>query len=72
MNAIAKPEHVRLPISDEERAIRKADIDFARGNVRLEGFILPPEVEEINRRFIEGELSGDEHLTAVKAIAMHG
>jgi hypothetical protein len=47
------------------RARRKANIDFARGNVRFEGFVLSPEVEEINRRFIDGELSGEEHVAAV-------
>lgn len=54
-------------ISDDERVRRKAAIDHARGSVRLEGFVLPAAVEEVNRRFIDGELTGDEHLEAVKA-----
>ena len=49
-------------ISAEERARRQRAVDFARGSVRFEGFILGPEVEELNRRFIEGELTSDEHV----------
>ena len=62
----------RARIKDEERARRQADVDFARGSVRLEGFVLSPEVEELNRRFIEGELTDDEHTAAVIAAARHG
>ena len=61
----AMPSRLRPSINDEERARRQANIDFARGNVRFEGFVLSPEVEEINRRFIDGELSGEEHVAAV-------
>lgn len=57
----------RPKISEEERARRKAAIDFARGSVRFEGVVLSPEVEEINRRFIDGEITGDEHIEAIKA-----
>jgi hypothetical protein len=28
-------------------------------------------VEEINRRFIDGELTGDEHIEAIKAAVGH-
>jgi len=49
-------------ISADERAKRQRAVDFARGSVRFEGFILSPEVEELNRRFIEGELTSDEHV----------
>jgi len=59
-------------ISEQERALRKASIDNARGSVRLEGFILPPEVERINHRFINGELTGDQHMEAIKAAVLHG
>ncbi|AJW46249.1 hypothetical protein TK49_06800 [Ralstonia mannitolilytica] len=68
---MAKPQHQRPPIDEHERARRKAAIDFARGSVRFEGFVLSPEVEEINRRFIDGELTGDEHIEAIKAAARH-
>ena len=49
-------------ISAEERAKRQRAVDFARGSVRFDGFILSPEVEELNRRFVEGELTSDEHV----------
>lgn len=56
---ISKMEY---PISDEERAKRKKGIDSARANVRLEGTILPPEIELINQRFIDGEIDIDEYV----------
>lgn len=55
---------------DEEREARLRAINVARGSVRLEGFVLSPEVEEINRRFIDGELTGDEHIAAIKDIVI--
>ena len=67
MNAIPRPSPICPSISDEERARRKAAVDNARGSVRFEGFVLPPEVEDINRRFIDGELTGAEHVAAIKA-----
>jgi hypothetical protein len=72
MNAIPKPHQLRPQITKEEQATRQSDIDFARGSVRFEGFVLTPEVEEINRRFICGELSGDEHMAAIKASVLNG
>lgn len=71
MTTIAKPQHQRPQIDDQERARRRAAIEFARGSVRFEGFVLSPEVEEINRRFIDGELTGDEHIEAIKAALGH-
>jgi hypothetical protein len=58
-------------IDDTERTRRKAAIDYARNSVRLEGFVLSADVEEINRRFIAGELTGDEHIAAIKAAVQH-
>ena len=56
------------PISAEERTKRQRAVDFARGSVRYEGFILGPEVEELNRRFIEGELTSDEHVAEIRRL----
>jgi hypothetical protein len=53
-------------ISAEESARRKAAIDYARGSVRLEGFVLDAEVEQLNQRYISGEISGDEHSAAIR------
>ncbi|MGI9026668.1 MAG: antitoxin VbhA family protein [Burkholderiaceae bacterium] len=72
MNAILKPQDPQPQIDEPERARRKAAIDYARGSVRLEGFVLSPDIEEINRRFIDGALTGDEHVAAVKAAVLHG
>jgi len=52
-------------ISAEERTKRQCAVDFARGSVRFEGFILGPEVEELNRRFIAGELTSEEHVAEI-------
>ena len=65
MNAVLKP--VAGGISAQERTARQKEIDFARASVELEGFTLSPEVEEINQRYIDGELSGDEHGAAIRA-----
>jgi hypothetical protein len=40
--------------------------------VRYEGIILPQNVEEINRQFIDGDLTGDEHVASVLAFAKGG
>lgn len=72
MDAILKPHDLQPQIDELERARRKAAIDFARGNVRFEGFVLAPDIEEISRRFIDGELTEAEHMAAVKAAVLHG
>jgi len=53
-------------ISAEERAKRQRAIDFARGSCRFEGLIPSPEGEEINQRFIEGELTMQEAVATAK------
>lgn len=49
---------------------RKESVDYARGSVRFEGFVLSLEAEEINRRYIAGELTLDEFIEAGKAAAL--
>jgi hypothetical protein len=49
--------------SEGERWRRKATVDYARGSVRLEGFVMSSFAEEMNNRFIDGEISSEE-LTA--------
>jgi len=61
MTVEIKPDMKALPIDEEERAKRKEAIDFARGSVRLEGIILPHELETLNQRYIDGEISDAEH-----------
>jgi hypothetical protein len=72
MNIIARPEAwvtdedapKKAEISAEERARRKAAVDYARGSVRLEGFIVSPFAEDLNRRYIDGEITREE-MTAL-------
>lgn len=49
-------------ISAAERQKRLDAINFARGSVRLEGFVLDARTEEINRRFVDGELTLEEFI----------
>jgi Antitoxin VbhA len=55
------------PIGDEERARRQAAVDFSRTSVRLEGLVLDPDIEELNARYINGELTDGELTAAIKA-----
>jgi len=54
-------------ITPEERARRKAAIDYGCGSVRLEGFVVSDHAEELNRRFINGEISSAEHSAAIRS-----
>jgi hypothetical protein len=56
-----------IGISREERARRKAAVDYARASVRLEGFVVTDHAEDLNRRFIEGELTSAELTAAILA-----
>ena len=59
-------------ISAAERARRQKAIDYGRASVRLEGFILSPAAEEMNRRYIDGELTRAELTAAVLAHCNRG
>ncbi|WP_426422555.1 antitoxin VbhA family protein [Bradyrhizobium genosp. A] len=54
-------------ISAEERARRKVSVDYARGSVRLEGFVVSSFFDEMNQRYIDGEISGEELTAAILA-----
>jgi hypothetical protein len=54
------------PLCPDERARRKKAIDYARGRVRLEGFILDDWVEALFARYVNGEIDRSE-LDAVVA-----
>ena len=56
-------------ISVERRERRQRAIDFARGSVRLEGFILSPEAEKLGERFVAGEMTLPEYVDATLAIS---
>ena len=70
MDDITNKAHLRsakAKISPEERARRQEAVDYARGSARLEGFIVSPEVEEMNRRYIDGEMTSQELTAAILA-----
>jgi hypothetical protein len=64
MNIIAK-EKPKAKISVEEMDRRREEVDYARGSVRLEGFVISPLVEDLNRKYIEGDITGKELTAAV-------
>lgn len=47
-------------IAASEQAERQQRVDFARGNVQLEGYALDAETERIIERYVSGEIDGDE------------
>jgi hypothetical protein len=55
--------------ASNERRRRQAAIDFARGNVRLEGFIVSPQGEAVSQRYIEGELTIAQFVQAMMDLA---
>jgi len=77
MNIIAttKPEaeteiaerQAKPAISAEERARRKAAVDYARSSVRLEGFIPSDFSDELDRRYIAGEITRAEKTAMLLA-----
>ena len=52
-------------ISTEERNLRVRAIAQACASVRLEGTVLPLEIEELNRQYVDGHLSTSEHVKRV-------
>ncbi len=54
------------PITPEERARRQAAVDFARTSVRLEGFILDPDIEALYARYVDGGLTDGELTVAIQ------
>ena len=51
----------RVTITEDERTRRREAVNFARGSVRFEGIILSAEAEALAERFINGEISLEEH-----------
>lgn len=49
--------------------VRKRAVDQARARATLAGTILPAVVEELNQRYIDGEISVHEHLRRVLEVA---
>ncbi len=62
---IMQPVRAKAKISAEERARRQAAINYARGSSRLEGFVVSHEFEQLNQRYVDGEISRAELTAAV-------
>jgi hypothetical protein len=60
------PTPATQPISDDERARRQTAVDYARGSVRLEGFVLDADIEALNDRYLNGELTSEQLTAAIK------
>ena len=54
-----------IKISDEERQKRQAAFDIGRGSVRLEGFIVSPEAEALNAKYINGEITSEDVIAGL-------
>lgn len=52
-----------------ERARRLDAVTFARRSVRLEGFILSNKVEAISKLYVDGKLSEEEFIAAIREAA---
>jgi hypothetical protein len=51
----------RTAITAEERTRRREAVAFAHGSVRFEGIVLSSEAEVLAERFINGEITLEEH-----------
>jgi hypothetical protein len=66
---MTQASHVAHPLSDEERARRKKAINYARGSLRLEGFVLDEKAEPLFSRYVNGEIDRPELDAAVAKLA---
>ena len=55
-------------INADEQTRRQHAVDFARGSVRFEGFVLSKKAERVGERFVAGTLTVPEYVDAIKAI----
>lgn len=55
-------------ISAAERAKRLAASNFARGSVRLEGFIVSPECEALQSQYVDGEITAEEVILGLNKL----
>jgi hypothetical protein len=67
MNVVTPFTSSTPAISEAERARRLSEVNFARGSVRYEGGILSDEIEQLNARYIAGEIGSDELTAAILA-----
>lgn len=63
----AQLSSAKATISPEERARRQEAVDYAYGSARLEGFVPSSFAQEMNCRYIDGELTSEELTAALLA-----
>ncbi len=69
-NGMDQPAPTPKPsISDDERRRREKAVAYARGSVRLEGFILDDAAEALFARYVQGEIDRPELDAAVAKLA---
>src|ERR1700733_2961572 len=71
MNVRVKPDPATgkpKAIDETEQAQRKAAVDYARGSVRLEGFMLTSEGMYLNLGYVAGELTSEQLTDAILAL----
>ena len=67
MNVVTPFTSSTPAISEAERARRLSEVNFARGSVRYEGGVLSDEIEQLNARYISGEIDSDALTAAILA-----
>jgi hypothetical protein len=63
---ISAPKH-----TPEELALRAEAVRQANASLALEGFFVSPEVAELNRRYVLGEIGLDEKLELIRKLYGH-
>ncbi len=60
-----------MSISEKEKENRRDAFDHAKISVRLEGFIIPKNVEMIHERYINGEITSEDRFTELDKLYKH-
>jgi hypothetical protein len=58
-------------INEESRQRRRAAYEDAKISVRLEGFLLPKEVEDIHAKYINGFITSEERISELNELYKH-
>jgi hypothetical protein len=56
---------IQADASRDVRSKRIAALNYARGSVRLEGFVLSTKVEAIHQQYIDGMITAKERIEAI-------
>ena len=58
-------------INEEDRQKRRAAYEHAKISVRLEGFILTKEAEDIHEKYINGYINSEERFSELNDLYKH-